>query len=320
MLGKGSVAEDRDNKGGWFARLKAGLSSSTSSLGEGISSILSRSNVGQETLDELEDHLIASDLGVATARAVIAKLAANRFDRSISESAVRSALAEHISQILQPLAQPLVINPAHKPHVILVAGVNGTGKTTTIGKLAHQLHAEGHAIMLAAADTFRAAAVDQLKVWGERVGVEVIAGKVGGDAASLAYTALEKAQAKGASVLLIDTAGRLQNKANLMAELLKIVRVLRKLDSSAPHDSLLVLDATTGQNAISQVESFKDQCGTSGLIMTKLDGTARGGVLVAIAEYFSLPIHAIGVGEEIDDLRPFEAHAFAKALTGTEAG
>ena len=319
MSGKESAAADQTNKGSWFARLKAGLSSSTFSLGEGISSILSRGNIGQATLDELEDHLIASDLGVVTARAVTAKLAADRFDKSIGESEVRSALAEHISQILQPLAHPLVIDPAHKPHVILVAGVNGTGKTTTIGKLAHQLHAEGHSIVLAAADTFRAAAIDQLKIWGERVGVEVVAGEVGGDAAGLAYAALEKAQAEGANVLLIDTAGRLQNKTNLMAELVKIVRVLRKLDSSAPHDSLLVLDATTGQNAISQVESFKDQCGTSGLIMTKLDGTARGGVLVAIAEYFSLPIHAIGVGERIDDLRPFEARAFAKALTGADA-
>ena len=320
MSDAGGVTADREKTGGWFARLKSGLSRSTASLGEGITSILSRGKLDQETLDALEDHLIAADLGIATAAAVTGKLAAERFDKSISDAEVRSALAEHIVAILEPVARPLAIDPAHKPHVILVAGVNGTGKTTTIGKLANQLHAQGHSIVLAAADTFRAAAIDQLKIWGERAGVDVVAGEVGGDAAGLAFAALEKAQAEGADLLMVDTAGRLQNKADLMDELVKVVRVLRKLDPSAPHDSLLVLDATTGQNAISQVATFKDQCGISGLIMTKLDGTARGGVLIAIAEQFELPIHAIGIGEKITDLRRFDARAFAEALTGVEDG
>ncbi len=320
MSDAGGATADREKTGGWFARLKSGLSRSTASLGEGITSILSRGKLDQETLDALEDHLIAADLGIATAAAVTGKLAAERFDKSISDAEVRSALAEHIVAILEPVARPLAIDPAHKPHVILVAGVNGTGKTTTIGKLANQLHAQGHSIVLAAADTFRAAAIDQLKIWGERAGVAVVAGEVGGDAAGLAFAALEKAQAEGADLLMVDTAGRLQNKADLMDELVKVVRVLRKLDPSAPHDSLLVLDATTGQNAISQVATFKDQCGISGLIMTKLDGTARGGVLVAIAERFGLPIHAIGIGEKIADLRRFDARAFAEALTGVEGG
>ena len=309
-----------DKGRGWFSRLKAGLSRSTSSLGDGIAAILSRGKLDQATLDELEEHLIAADLGVATAAAVTQKLSAERFDKSITDQEIRAALADHITEILKPLAQPLTIDPAHKPHVVLVAGVNGTGKTTTIGKLAQQLNGAGHKVVLAAADTFRAAAIDQLQIWGTRVGVEVVTGQVGGDAAGLAFEALQKARAEGADVLLIDTAGRLQNKANLMAELVKIVRVIRKLDASAPHDSLLVLDATTGQNAINQVEIFKDECGTSGLVMTKLDGTARGGVLVAIAEKFGLPIHAIGVGESIDDLQPFEARAFAEALTGADSG
>ena len=328
MSGEGSAAAKRDVKSdlkgdayrSWFTRLKAGLSRSTSSLGDGIASILSRGKLDQATLDELEEHLIAADLGVATAAAVTEKLSAERFDKAITDAEIRAALADHIEEILHPLARPLAVDPTLKPHVILVAGVNGTGKTTTIGKLAQQLHQSGHSIVLAAADTFRAAAIDQLKIWGERVGVDVVAGQVGGDAASLAFEAFEKAKADGADVLLIDTAGRLQNKANLMAELVKIVRVIRKIDESAPHDSLLVLDATTGQNAVNQVEIFKDECGTTGLVMTKLDGTARGGVLVAIAEKFGLPIHAIGVGEKIDDLQPFEARAFADALTGLDAG
>ena len=316
--GPPTESADTEAKSGWFARLKSGLSGSTSSLGSGITAILTHTKLDQATLDNLEEHLIASDLGVATAAAVTEKISADRFDKSITDVAIRTALAEHVSEILSPLARPLTINPAHKPHVILVAGVNGTGKTTTIGKLAQQLRQSGHSIVLAAADTFRAAAIDQLKIWGERVGVEVIAGKVGGDAASLAFEAFEKAKADRADVLLIDTAGRLQNKSNLMDELVKIVRVVKKLDPSAPHDSLLVLDATTGQNALSQVEVFKETCGTTGLIMTKLDGTARGGVLVAIAEKFDLPIHAIGVGENIDDLQTFDAGAFASALTGID--
>jgi len=306
--------------GGWLARLRSGLSRSAASLGDGIASILGRGRVDGETLAALEDHLIACDLGVAAAQGMTAKLAAGRFERSVGEVEVRRLLAAHIAEILAPLARPLTIDPAHRPHVVLVAGVNGTGKTTTVGKLASQLRAEGRAVVLAAADTFRAAAIEQLAIWGQRAGAEVVAGAVGGDAAGLAFAALEKARAEGADALLIDTAGRLQNKAGLMAELAKIVRVLRKLDPSAPHDSLLVLDATTGQNAIAQVEAFKDECGISGLVMTKLDGTARGGVLVAIGERFGLPIHAIGVGEGIGDLRPFSARAFAEALAGVESG
>ncbi len=313
-----SESKDAGAKRGWFTKLKAGLSRSTSSLSDGIGAILSRGKLDQATLDDLEEHLIAADLGVATAVAVTETLRAERFDKSITDSEIRAALAAHITKILDPLAHPLTIDPTHKPHVILVAGVNGTGKTTTIGKLAQQLRQSGHSIVLAAADTFRAAAIDQLKIWGERVGVEMVAGEVGGDAAGLAFEAFEKARNDDADVLMIDTAGRLQNKANLMAELVKIVRVVRKLDPTAPHDSLLILDATTGQNAINQVEIFKQECGTTGLIMTKLDGTARGGVLVAIAEKFGLPIHAIGVGENIDDLQPFEARAFAAALTGID--
>ena len=306
--------------GGWLARLKSGLSRSAASLGGGIASILGRGRLDGETLAALEDHLIACDLGVAAAQGMTAKLAAGRFEGSVGEVEVRRLLAEHIAEILAPLARPLMVDPARRPHVVLVAGVNGTGKTTTVGKLASQLRAEGNAVVLAAADTFRAAAIEQLAVWGQRAGAEVVAGKVGGDAAGLAFAAMEKARATGAEVLLIDTAGRLQNKAGLMAELTKIVRVLRKLDPSAPHDSLLVLDATTGQNAIAQVEAFKDECGISGLVMTKLDGTARGGVLVAIGERFGLPIHAIGVGEGIGDLRPFAARTFAEALAGVESG
>ena len=316
-----SSASDSDvaeAKRGWFAKLKAGLSPSTTSLSGGIGAILTRTRLDQATLEELEDHLIAADLGQATAVAVTEKLRADRFDKSVTDAEVRTALAEYITLILEPLARPLTIKGTHKPHVILVAGVNGSGKTTTIGKLAQQFRRSGYSVVLAAADTFRAAAIDQLKIWGERVGVEVVAGSVGGDAASLAFEALKKAKNDRADVLLIDTAGRLQNKANLMAQLVKIVHVVRKLDQSAPHDSLLVLDATTGQNAINQVEVFKQECGTTGLIMTKLDGTARGGVLVAIAEKFGLPIHAIGVGENIDDLQPFEARAFAAALTGID--
>ena len=311
---------DGEQGGGWLARLKSGLSRSAASLGGGIASILGRGRLDGETLAALEDHLIACDLGVAAAQGMTAKLAAGRFAGPVGEVEVRRLLAEHIAEILGPLARPLRVDPARRPHVILVAGVNGTGKTTTVGKLASQLRAEGIAVVLAAADTFRAAAIEQLAIWGQRAGAEVVAGAVGGDAAGLAFAALEKARAEGADALLIDTAGRLQNKAGLMAELTKIVRVVHKLDPSAPHDSLLVLDATTGQNAIAQVEAFKDECGISGLVMTKLDGTARGGVLVAIGERFGLPIHAIGVGEGIGDLRPFAARAFAEALAGIESG
>ncbi len=308
-------AGDR-KKGGWLSRLKAGLTRSSKSLSEGIGGIFTKRKLDDEALEELEDLLITADLGVGTAAAVSAALAKSRFDKEVSPDEVRAALADEVAKILEPVARPLVIDPARKPHVILVVGVNGTGKTTTIGKLAARLCGEGRSVMLAAGDTFRAAAIEQLQVWGERAGCPVVAGNVGADAAGLAFDALTRARAEGTDVLMIDTAGRLQNKAGLMAELEKIVRVLRKIDAEAPHSVLLVLDATTGQNVINQVEVFGRMCGVTGLVMTKLDGTARGGVLVAVAGKFGLPVHAIGVGEGIDDLHPFEAGSFARAIAG----
>ena len=302
----------------WLTRLRSGLARSARNLGEGLSGILSRGRLDDEALEALEDLLITADLGVETAAAITGKLASSRFDKSVTPADVRQALADEITAILEPVAVPLIIDPAHKPFVILVAGVNGTGKTTTIGKLAHRFRGEGRSVTLVAGDTFRAAAIDQLKIWGERADATVVAREEGADAAGLAFDALTAARAEGQDVLIIDTAGRLQNKANLMAELAKIVRVLRKIDAGAPHSSLLVLDATTGQNVHSQVETFRDMCDVTGLVMTKLDGTARGGVLVAVAQRFDLPVNAIGVGEGIDDLQPFEARAFAEALVGLE--
>ncbi len=270
-------------------------------------------------LEELEDLLITSDIGVATARNLTTHLAKDRFNKEITPQEVRAILSGEIANILGPIARPLEIDAAHTPHIVLMIGVNGTGKTTTIGKLAQSLKGQGKSVMLAAGDTFRAAAIEQLQIWGTRVGAPVVAGSVGADAAGLAFEAVEKAQSQKIDVLLIDTAGRLQNKAGLMAELEKITRVIRKRDPSGPHAVILVLDATTGQNAISQVEAFKQTADVTGLIMTKLDGTARGGILVALSEKFGLPIHAIGVGEGVDDLQPFDAAAFAKALTGAES-
>ena len=306
-------------KRSWFGRLKAGLSRTSSKLGGGITALFTKRKLDQAALDELEELLIAADLGVAPAAKLTAELAKNRFDKEISPEEVRAALAESIAKILEPVARPLAIDPARKPHVILVCGVNGSGKTTTIGKLAHQLVGQRRKVVLAAGDTFRAAAIEQLQVWGERSGCKVIASQTGGDAASLAYEALEQARAEGADVLIVDTAGRLQNKKDLMSELQKVVRVLKKLDPSAPHDCLLVLDATVGQNAHSQVETFRAMVAVSGLVMTKLDGTARGGVVVALADKFGLPVHAVGVGEGIDDLRPFTARDFARSLMGLES-
>ena len=302
---------------GWLGRLRAGLARSSRTLGEGIAGVLSRQRLDGRALEEIEELLIAADLGVAAAAAVTQRIARTRVESDGADQ-VRAALAEEVAAILEPVARPLNIDAGHKPHVILVAGVNGTGKTTTIGKLAHRFRCQGLHVVLAAADTFRAAAIDQLKIWGERAGAEVVARAPGSDSAGLAFEALQRAGVEGADVLLIDTAGRLQNKAHLMDELAKIVRVVRKLDASAPHSSLLVLDATTGQNAHSQVETFRDVCEVTGLVMTKLDGTAKGGVLVALASRFGLPVHAIGVGEGIDDLQPFEARAFARALAGLE--
>ncbi len=280
---------------------------------------LVRRRLDQETLDELEEALVMADLGVETAGELVAALKKERFGKEVSEVEVREVLAERIARILEPWAQPIPHRARFRPQVVLVCGVNGTGKTTTIGKLAKQARDAGLSVMLAACDTFRAAAVEQLQIWGERNGVPVIRGKEGADPAGLAFTALERARAEGVDLLLIDTAGRLHNKQALMDELKKIVRVLKKLDPEAPHDTVLVLDATTGQNAHAQVEIFKEMVSVSGLIVTKLDGTAKGGVVVALARRFGLPIHAVGVGEGIDDLRPFEARAFARALLGLDA-
>ena len=302
-------------KRGWFQRLKSGLSRTSTKITGGITGLFTKNKLDRELLGELEDALIAADLGPATAARLTQALAKDRFDKEITEQEVREVFAREIATILKPVAQPLALS-ARKPHVVLVIGVNGSGKTTTIGKLAQSYKKAGKKVMLAAGDTFRAAAVEQLKIWGERAGVAVIARETGADAAGLAYDALASAKAEGADLLLIDTAGRLQNKTDLMAELQKILRVIRKLDPEAPHDILLVLDATTGQNAHSQVEIFKAMCQVTGLIVTKLDGSAKGGVLVALAEKFKLPVHAVGVGETAEDLRPFDADAFARGLMG----
>jgi fused signal recognition particle receptor len=306
-------------KGSWLSRLRAGLSKSTQRVAESITGLFTKKKLDQKTLDDLEDALIQADLGVGVANRLVEKLGKERFGKEVTDEEVRSAFADDIAEILQPVAQHLSIDAARKPHVVLVVGVNGSGKTTTIAKLAHELKGEGRSIMLAAGDTFRAAAVEQLKVWGDRAGVPVISKDTGADAAGLAFEALEKARAAKCDVLLVDTAGRLHNKANLMDELAKIVRVMRKLDETAPHSCLLVLDATTGQNAHAQVETFKTMAPVDALVLTKLDGSAKGGVLVALAEKFKLPVVAVGVGEGIDDLRPFEARAFARGLMGLPA-
>ncbi|TWB45392.1 signal recognition particle-docking protein FtsY [Nitrospirillum pindoramense] len=307
-------------QGGWLSRLRRGLSKSTSRLTDGIGGIFTKRKLDDETLEELEELLIQADLGPAMAARVTGDLAKSRFGKEISPDEVKRFLADEIAKVLVPVAQPLVLDGNHKPHVVLVVGVNGTGKTTTIGKYARELRAAGKTVWLAAGDTFRAAAVSQLQIWGERTGAPVIAKETGADAAGLAYEALEKARAAGADVLLIDTAGRLQNKQGLMDELRKIVRVIKKVDPTAPHTTLLTLDATTGQNAHSQVEVFKEMVSVNGLILTKLDGSARGGVLVSLAQKFGLPVHAIGVGEGIDDLRPFDAQSFAASLVGLDEG
>ncbi len=308
-----------EKKGGWLSRLRAGLSRSSGKLGDGIAGIFTKRKLDDAALEELEELLITSDLGVATAARLTANLAKSRFDKEVAPEEVRGALAEDIARVLTPVAKPLSPDPAQRPHVVLVTGVNGSGKTTTIGKLAAQWRGEGKRVRLAAGDTFRAAAIEQLKIWGERTGCPVVAKAPGADAAGLAYEALETARSEGDDILLIDTAGRLHNRSELMAELEKVIRVIRKLDPSAPHDCLLVLDATTGQNAHAQVETFKELVEISGLVITKLDGSARGGVLVALAERFGLPVHAVGVGEGIDDLRPFDARDFARALVGLES-
>jgi len=306
-------------KSSWLSRLRSGLSKSTQRVADSITGLFTKKKLDQKTLDDLEDALIQADLGVGVAARLVEKLGRERFGKEVTDEEVRSAFADDIAEILQPVAKSLSIDGARKPHVVLVVGVNGSGKTTTIAKLAHLLKGEGRSVILAAGDTFRAAAVEQLKVWGDRAGVPVISKEAGADAAGLAYEALEKAKAASCDVLLIDTAGRLHNKTNLMEEMAKIVRVIRKLDAGAPHSCLLVLDATTGQNAHAQVETFKTMAPIDALVVTKLDGSAKGGVLVALAERFKLPVVAVGVGEGIDDLRPFEARAFARGLMGLPA-
>ncbi len=302
----------------WFQRLKSGLSRSSSSLQTNIASVFTRRRLDAASLEALEEALIAADMGVETAMELVAGLSKTRFGKEVGDDEVRRALAEQIALLLTPVAKPLVVDPAHRPEVILVCGVNGTGKTTTIGKLSQQFVDEGKRVMLAAGDTFRAAAIEQLEVWGRRTDCPVIAKAPGADAAGLAFEALEEARAANVDVLLIDSAGRLHNKSTLMEELAKIVRVLKKQDDRAPHQTLLVLDATTGQNAKAQVETFRTLVPLTGLVVTKLDGTARGGVVVALARQFGLPVHAVGIGEGVYDLRPFEANAFAAALLGLE--
>ena len=297
----------------FFDRLKAGLAKSAGALGLDA---LVKKKLDAASLEELEEALIRADLGAAQAKAITAAVAKGRYDDDVATFDLRRVLADEIAKILQPVAKPLVIDGAIKPFVILVAGVNGTGKTTTIGKIAAKLSREGHKVVLAAGDTFRAAAIEQLQIWGQRAGAEVVSRAAGGDAAGLCFDAYTQARQSGADVLLIDTAGRLQNKAGLMAELEKIVRVLKKQDAAAPHATLLVLDATTGQNALSQVEAFAAAVPLTGLVMTKLDGTAKGGILVALAARFGIAVHYIGVGEREDDLQSFSADVFAKALTG----
>jgi fused signal recognition particle receptor len=305
-------------KKGWFRKLTDGLKRSSNKISSGISDIFTKRKLDDDVIEELEELLITSDLGVSTAARIAANIAKTRYDKEIAPEEIREALASEVTEILAPVAEPFQLQSDKKPHVVLVIGVNGSGKTTTIGKFAKQYTEQGKKVVLAAGDTFRAAAVEQLSIWGTRTGASVVTTKVGGDAAGLAYTAYEQAVAEGADLLLIDTAGRLQNKSDLMAELEKIMRVLRKLDASLPHSAILVLDATTGQNALNQVEIFGKACGVTGLVMTKLDGTARGGVLVAIADKFKLPVHAIGVGEGVDDLQPFAAEDFARALAGAD--
>ena len=301
---------------GFFNRLKEGLARSTQKLTTGIAAVLTKRRLDDAALDELEEGLIAADLGPAAAAQIIAAFRRSRFGLDVTEPEIKQALADEIAAILAPVALPLVLDPALKPHVVLVVGVNGGGKTTTIGKLALQYQQQGLRPILVAGDTFRAAAVEQLQVWGSRTGAPVVSGAHEADAAGLAFNALAQARADGADVLLIDTAGRLHNRGALMEELRKMIRVLRKQDPAAPHSVLLVLDATTGHNALEQVRVFKEMVDVTGLVVTKLDGSARGGIVVALAQEYGIPVHAVGVGEQAGDLRPFEAMDFARGLVG----
>ncbi len=311
-------ASPAEEKRGFFGRLRHGLTKTSSRLSSGIAGIFTRRKLDEEMLQELEDILIQADLGLRMTDRIIERLRRERFDKSISPREVRAVMAEEIAKVLKQVEQPFEMDAAHRPFVVLVVGVNGSGKTTTIGKLAAIARREGHKVMLVAGDTFRAAAVEQLKIWAQRSGALFEARDTGADAAALAYDALEKARAEEVDVVFMDTAGRLQNRKELMDELAKIVRVMKKVMADAPHAVLLVLDATTGQNALNQVKVFREVADVTGLVMTKLDGTARGGILVAIAEQHGLPVHAIGVGEGIDDLQPFDAQAFAAAIAGVD--
>jgi fused signal recognition particle receptor len=318
-MSDGKTPAQPEKKRSWFDQLRNGLARTSSALSDNLASALTKRKLDEDTLDRLEEVLIKADLGVAMAARVRATIGSGRYDRGLTQDAVREVLALEIASVLEPVAQDFAVPPGARPYVVLVVGVNGTGKTTTTAKMAHLFMRQGLSVLLAAADTFRAAAIDQLKVWGERVGAEVVAKDAGADPAGVAFEAFERARSEGTDVLLIDTAGRLQNKSDLMAELAKIVRVLKKIDASAPHGVILVLDATTGQNALNQVEIFKEIAGVTGLVVTKLDGTARGGILVAIAERFRLPINAIGIGEGLEDLKPFDAQDFARAIAGAKS-
>ncbi|MBR0644160.1 signal recognition particle-docking protein FtsY [Roseomonas hellenica] len=308
-----------EEKSGWFSRLKSGLSRSAARLTENVGSLFAKRRLDEEALEELEETLIAADLGVAAARRIVGDFRRTRFGKEVTSEEVKQALAESIAAILAPVAQPLVIDRALKPHVVLVVGVNGTGKTTTIAKLGQQYRDQGLTCTFVAGDTFRAAAVEQLQVWADRTGAGLAApAKPGADAAGLAFDALTAARASGTDVLLVDTAGRLHNKSALMEELRKIVRIIKRVDETAPHSVLLVLDATTGQNAIQQAKVFSEMVNVTGLAVTKLDGSAKGGVVVALAQEFAIPVHVVGVGEKAADLRPFEARDFARSLMGVE--
>jgi fused signal recognition particle receptor len=309
--------DNTDAKESWWQRLSGGLKRTSASIGGAVADLVAKRKLDQAMLDQIEEVLIRADLGVDSAAKIAAAVGEGRYDQSITPEEVKAVVAAEVEKVLTPVAKPLALGEA-KPFVVLVVGVNGSGKTTTIGKLAAKFRAEGRSVMLAAGDTFRAAAIDQLNIWGGRSGAAVIARGAGADAAGLAFDALTEARGEEIDVLLVDTAGRLQNKAVLMDELQKMVRVMKKVDPAAPHAVLLVLDATVGQNALSQVEVFRSIAGVTGLVMTKLDGTARGGILVALAAKFGLPVHFIGVGEGIDDLAPFSAKDFAKAVAGIE--
>ena len=312
------IEKDPKKKKNWLQKLKTGLFKSSEKISQGVKKIFVNKKLDIQTLNDLEELLIMADLGPSAAEKLTAELANEKFDKNIKPEEVRAFLAKKIEETLVDVAKPLILNNSKTPSVVLVVGVNGTGKTTTIGKLAHQYSSEGKKIMIAACDTFRAAAVEQLQIWAERSNAEFVKSSQGCDSAGLAYEALEKARSKKIDVLFIDTAGRVQNRTELMEELAKIIRVIRKLDPESPHHCLLTLDATTGQNAVSQVEIFKEMAEISGLIVTKLDGSAKGGILLSLAEKFNLPVHAVGVGEKIEDLQSFEAQEFAKSLMGLE--